>query len=231
MRRYRRTEKSRPILCECGVTCKGLQRYTQHFETGAHEKVLYIQDALRHEDTLEAVGNDLGVTKERIRQIAKATGVLSARERLRQRKLRELLEYEEKEPKWLQKIWPLLAEKGIEVQDWASRNGRRGGHRLVKIQDRTCAFTTLIPRKTIGKTYFHLYIPSPRDYEFLLANSTVGWFVFPEKMLPATGTMFVWEPDPRYGANGYQHGYQRCHEAWQLLKKGEDGGLATEGRV
>jgi hypothetical protein len=207
------------MTCECGFPVAGLNRL-DHRLSVYHRQHRRIKNLLSKDSlTFAEIGEKLGITRERVRQIAQQLGMATGRERLYQHAM------EKRMSAWLErKGYPELIAKckklgyTVTPSRYATRSGWRfedpiaviNGWRVhivyIRTRDRYLVF-----RRSVVRADFHLGI------------SPIGFFIFPAKVWKTFPEATSFSPIPcPIGQPGFTHSqhhdYLNYLEAWKLLR-------------
>ena len=211
---------SKLTTCECGFPVAHPNR-RHHRLSVYHRHCQRIRDLLSKDSlTFAQIGEMFGITRERVRQIARQLGMESGRQRLEQRVLRQRM------PAWQERKGYLeLIAKGEEFgyavapsrvdspDGWRFQarnvviNGWRAHIVYMRIKGRYLAF---------GR--------SDVRADFYVGISPIGFFIFPSKVWKTFPERTVFSPTPcPIGQRGFthsgRHDYLNYLEAWKLLRR------------
>ena len=209
------------MTCECGFPAADRNR-RHHRLSVYHRQHRRIRGLLSNNSLSFAdIGDRFGITRERVRQIARQLGMESGRQRQEQRVLHQRM------PAWhnrkgYRELIAKCKEFGYTVTpsrvdtSWGWRfqarivviNGRRAHIVYIRTKDRY-----LVLRRSVVRADFHLGI------------SPIGFFIFPAKVWNTfpEGTSFSPIPFPighRGVTHSNRHDYLNYLEAWKLLGGG-----------
>lgn len=165
------------------------------------------------------IGLRFGVTRERIRQIAKREGFQEGRER---NKICALRTTEQRIQDELECIHgPVIAEcakRGLRIEPVKASEGvnvYRCSRRSVRVNGRLCA----VQQGHIRKTGYHHVRLTTRDCDFSIVRFPNGWMVIPKQRSVKIVEFALDKTYPKMGAGGVRHDWPDFWEAWHLLKK------------
>ena len=203
--------------CECGFPVAGRNRH--HRRSVYHRQHRRINNLLSNNSLSFAdIGDKIGITRERVRQIARQLGMASRRPRREQQALdkrmsawrnrkgcRELIAKCEElgytaAPSRRDAHWGWCFEVGIVVI-----NGWRTHIVYMRTTGRYLAFS-----RSVVRADFHVGI------------SPIGFFIFPSKVWKTFPERTMFSPIPRPGGQrgfnrSHRHDYLNYLEAWKLL--------------
>jgi biotin operon repressor len=206
------------MTCECGFP--GVDRNRRHHRLSVYHRQHRRISSLLSNNSLSFadIGDRLGITRERVRQIARQLGMTSGRQRQEQRALHQRM------PAWQErKGYRELIAKGKEFgcsvtpRRVDSPEGWRFQARNVVI-NRWRAH--IVYMKTRGRYLAFSRSDVPAD--FYVGISPIGFFIFPSKIWKTFPARTSFSPMPcPIGQPGFtrshRHDYLNYLEAWKLL--------------
>jgi hypothetical protein len=204
------------MTCECGLFGAGRTDHRLSVYHRQHRRIrgLLCNNSLSFAD----IGDRLGITRERVRQIARQLGMESGRRRLEQRVLRQRM------PVWQKrKGYRELIAKGekfgysVTPSRVDSSDGWRFQARDVVIN----GWRAHIVYMTARGRYF-TFRRSDARADFYVGISPIGFFIFPSKVWKTFPERTAFSPIPcPSGQRGFthsgRHDYLNYLEAWKLL--------------
>ena len=206
------------FVCECGMRLKG-QQHSWHKSGLAHQQAQRIK-ALMENDCISfsEMGVRLGITRERVRQIAARLGFPTGRKR---RRVCTILNHQDR---FIKSLTDDLEQLKVIAERWnfTFEPIMRDSYGIYFLLRRIMLNGFLCQ---IGSLWHHPldYVVIPRieshDFDFFLGRGVDGWAVIPQKEMPMRGTLCVMgRPKILPGADSYRS-YEHFFEAWQLLKR------------
>jgi hypothetical protein len=208
------------MVCACGLPMSSDRRGAyKHRRSTYHRHHQRIKDLLsKNEIPYAEIGARLGITRERVRQIAKKIGMPSGQ----QRKEQCILDRRTaiwREHKGHGKVIAKCEELGYTVTP--SRRDA-GSHwyfeaNIVVINGRR---VRIVYSNKMRSRYLRLK-RSEAHADFYLAISPIGFFIFPSKVwrtFPATTAFSPYPSTSHVGLRSNRHDYLDYLEAWKLLK-------------
>ena len=206
------------FVCDCGMALKG-QQHSWHRAGRAHQQAQRIK-ALMENDciTFAEMGVRLGITRERVRQIAARLGYPRGRKRRRVCTIHHLRE------RFTNSVTAELRELRVISERWnfTFEPIMRDSYGIYFLLKRIMLNGFLCQ---IGSLCQHPldYTVIPRieshDFDFFLGRGIDGWAVIPQKEMPLSGTICVMgRPKILPGAD-CNRSYEHFFEAWNLLKR------------
>jgi Sigma-70, region 4 len=206
------------MTCECGLP--GANRsHRWHRLSVYHRQHRRIRRLLSNNShSFADIGDRFGITRERVRQIARQLGMTSGRQRREQRLLHQRM------PAWLErKGYRELIAKGKEFGYTVtpsrvdSPEGWRFEARIVVIN----GWRALIVYVTTRGRYL-AFSRSDDRADFYVGISPIGFFIFPSKVWKTFPERTAFSPTPcPIGQRGFDHSHRHDYlnylEAWKLL--------------
>lgn len=215
--------RERETCAECGVTVGVLQR-KRHLAGAVHLHSKRIRALLAEPCiTLEEIGKRLGVTRERVRQIAKLLQlesnrhgicVLNRREAERERRSKSLDEL----PEILRARLSKFRLQGIEVLN----DGRAYYHRLI-VNGRRCSWRFASAHwqaRKGNRLYFHFNVSQCADFLLLVAGDPLNTvYVIPASEISSSSICIpIGSPSPGWEKRRkHSRNWEQWREAWHLL--------------
>jgi hypothetical protein len=206
------------MTCECGFP--GADRsHRDHRLSVYHRHHRRIRDLLSKDSlTFAEIGERFGVTRERVRQIARQLGMTSGRERRKQHALEKRMStwHERKDHR---ELIAKCKELGYTVTP-----SRRDSPEGWRFEDRIVVIngwrTHIVYVRTRGR-YFVLKRSVVRA-DFYVGISPIGFFIFPAKVWKTFPVGTEFSPIPcstgqRGFTRSHRHDYLNYLEAWKLL--------------
>ncbi len=207
------------MTCECGFAVAGRNRHHQlsvYHRQPRRIRALLSNNALSFAD----IGNRLGITRERVRQMAQQLGMASGRLRQEQRVLyqrmaawRERKDHRELIAKGKELGYTVTPIRCNTHSRWRFEPGMVAinGWRVHIVHMRTRG-RYLGFRRFVCRADFHVGI------------STIGFFIFPSKVWKTFPARTAFSPIPcMRGQPGFagsdRHDYLKYLEAWKLLRR------------
>lgn len=209
---------SKLMTCECGLPVADSNR-RQHRLSVYHRHYRRIKDLLSNNSLSFAdIGDRLGITRERVRQIARQLGMTSGRERRKQQAMEKRMSawHERKDHR---ELIAKCKELGYTVAP--SRCDTRLGWRF---EDGIVVIngwrTHIVYIRTKGR-YF-VFKRSVVRADFYVGISPIGFFIFPAKVWKTIPEHTSFSPIPctsgqRGFTHSHRHDYLNYLEAWKLL--------------
>ena len=205
-------------VCECGFPITNRNRRLHRFSVYHREhrriKALLSDNRISYAE----IGNKVGLTRERIRQIDRQLGGALGRERVRQRVADDRL------AAWRQReghrqVIAKCEELGYKVEPSRRGSGSRwlfeAGFVVIN------GWRTHIAPMSFRGRYLALKRASVRA-DFCVRISPIGFFVFPSKVWKTLPKATEFSPNGSGGKRGVtnraRHDYLNYFEAWKLLK-------------
>jgi hypothetical protein len=206
------------MTCECGLPGAGRSDHRLSVYHRQHRRIrsLLSNKALSFVD----IGDRLGITRERVRQIARQLGMESGLQRREQRALRKRM------PDWQnRKGYRELIAKGkrygytVTPSRVDSPEGWRFQARIVVINGWR---THIVYMRNRGRYLAFGRSDVPAD--FYVGISPIGFFIFPSKVWKTFPERTSFSPIPcPIGQRGFNHSHRHDYlnylEAWKLLRR------------
>lgn len=208
------------VVCTCGLSLKrrGLSMHKRSIFHRQHQRIraLLNTNCL----TFSEIGKRLGISYERVRQVAKLIGYTSGNERM---KVCTIARIEESGEAFSTPLIEALRER--DKVTVALIPARKPSVELpmqsknIIVNDRyNCRLLRAAER--FGGTA--ISIRSPKHLAaaaFLLFSLPDGrWMIVPRDKAPREQTMFMLNPQERHGAHSMRHDWREYIEAWHLLR-------------
>jgi hypothetical protein len=213
-------KQERMMTCECGLSVAERHR-RRHRKSVYHRQHRRIRALLSdHSITFAEIAARFGITRERVRQMARQLGIASGRERRGQHTLDQRMSAWEKQNGYRELIakgkelgyavtpirrntsWGWQFEQGV-----VAINGWRAQIVYIWPWGRYLAMTRSVHRA-----------------DFFVGISPIGFFVFPSKIFRTFPKRTAFSPTPcpttQKGATGFfRHDYLNYLEAWESLRR------------
>jgi hypothetical protein len=196
------------VVCSCGQRLKPAYT-TGHFRSVLHRKNKRVLGLLKRFVPYSEIGRRVGLSRERVRQIAE---LLSIKPPKKHKRACALERFEKSRPA-LAAVAEELRRKGLRVEP--TRVGTHWSRRMLLVNGRRCAVTKATRNCINGLEYFQIG-PCHKDAAFTLRRTPYGWLVLP-KNSASNFTMFVLGRPKLNGAGGPKHDWEKFLEAWHLL--------------
>ena len=208
--------------CSCGVVLKSRESDARHRGSFFHRRARMVIKMLDKLYSLNRIGQELGISRQRVHQIVSQLPIKSGRER---QKLRVHEARLERIPEVMAFI-RLAKSHGLKAQPVKAGYGQEFSRRLVMVNGykvrlmraprrREGAFGVIKP-KTFGDADFAaIFLPNKK------------WLIVPKDKMPQAPTSFV--PEVRFPktSGDQRHDWRDYVEAWSLLKGGYNEDLAS----
>jgi hypothetical protein len=218
--RCRRPCRSFPIFCPlCGLS---VERgwLSRHEASVAHRSARRIRALLRNDCITHAeIARRLGVTRERVRQVAKQFGYETGRVRHRPCAIQRWISLPL--PPKLEVVRKLAAARGLTCEPIKTTRNRRWISSRIVIEDHSCGIYSIWPHKK-KPSWLRLWRPgSSAVPDFGLYPWQEGVFIIPRSRFQTLkrGTTFVFGREKRKsGTHSAQHDWPSFWNAWHLLR-------------
>jgi hypothetical protein len=205
------------MLCECSLPVSDRRGAYQHRRSAYHRHHRRIKDLLsKNWISYAEIGATLGITRERVRQIAEKAGIPSGRQRKEQCTL-DGRTSAWREHKGHREVIAKCEELGYTVTP-STRGTSLEWHleaNIVVINGRRVRI--LYINKTRSR-YLRFRRPVT-EADFYLGVSPIGFFIFPLNVCRTFPARTAFSPDPsKSHVRSDRHGYLDYLEAWKLLK-------------
>jgi Sigma-70, region 4 len=206
------------MMCECGLP--GANRsHRYHRLSVYHRQYRRIRGLLSNSSLSFAdIGDRLGITRERVRQIALQLGMESGRQRQEQRGLHERMPAWQ-ERKGYRELIAMSKKVGYTLSPTRvdSRGGWRFRARIVVINGWRAQ---IVYMRTRGR--YLAFGRSDVRADFYVGISPIGFFIFPSTVWKTFPERTTFSPTPcPIGQRGFtqsgRHDYLNYLEAWKLL--------------
>lgn len=169
--------------------------------------------------TFTEIGRRVGLTRERVRQIAELAGVTG--------KTRMAARWKPKPP-----LPNRTAELVLISAGNAGLKAEPSGRASVVVNGLPCFTASACWYTQVNKTKYGTYrtrclnFKLPRravegNYGFLLVTSRIGIFVMPRAAWPKGSARFVPDRDPKFGCHSNRHDYMEYLDAWHLIAEAQ----------
>lgn len=202
---------SRVRCVECGAMIV-LIRMKLHKKSICHQKAKRIRALLENNCmTFQEIGTRVGLTRERIRQIATSLGFQKGKQRIRVCTLNRHKLAFRRSP-----VIASLIRRAMQIEPISNARGNGFKTKEFFIMGKLCEVRHYSVNQ--GRAVFSSHA-LPRT-EIVLGVGDAGYFVFPAARAPL-GTSFKLElSHPEMLTHKHRHDYREYREAWHLLRQG-----------